>query len=182
MSEDRLRRFVKDNLSELDDKKAPSRVWERIERDLDESKIQKTFSIKQLGLIIAAVLILFSTGIYFGSSFMNKSQPEQHFAGIQDLEYQELEHYYKPLLQNKEQHFVSQVNEQSVLEELNALDKGFEELKSDFMSNSNNKELMMYLMKENYELRIKILEIAMEKMTTKSPDSKKNKNYEIKQY
>jgi len=183
MSEDKLHSFIKENKSAFDDEKAPSRVWDRIDNDLSGGK-SATINMKQLWFIIGAVLILFSSGMYFGSKlFSTDQQSNQMFADIEDKEFQDMQNYYGPLLEQKQQTFVSNTNEKSTLEELSDLDAGFQELQSDFVNSSaNNKEMMMKLMKENYELRIKILEMAMEKMEQNDLPSQKNKNYELKEY
>ena len=180
MSEDKLRSFIKENKAEFDSEKAPSRVWDRIDQALSKGQ-SANINMKQMLMIIAGVLLLFSSGMYFGSKFLGGTEPAvQMYAEIEDQEFMDMQNYYGPLLEKKQQTFVSQTNEKSTLEELSDLDKGFQELQSDFMNSSaNNKGMMMQLMKENYELRIKILEMAMEKM---DQPSQKNKNYDTKEY
>lgn len=187
MSEDKLRSFIKEHKSEFDDQKTPARVWDRIDQDLGRGPKKNKPSTKQIWMILSTVLVMFSAGIYFGSKYFSEQKPPAVYAEIQDEEFLEMQHYYNPLLERKQQKFVNQVSNESSKDELkalNELDEGFQELQLDFVnSSSNNKEMMMHLMKENYELRIKILEMAMEKIQTKeAPSTNNNNNYERKEY
>ena len=181
MSEDKLHGFVRKHKSTFETERAPSRVWGRIETDLDKTQVKRSWSMKQMLLIVGAICTLFVVGLYVGSQILGNDQAGTMYANVEDREYLEMQHYYGSILEDRQESFVSQVNEKTILDELVELDEGFEELKSDFANSSaNNKELMMHLMKENYELRIKILEMAMDKMRV--DPSLTNSNYENIEY
>lgn len=178
--EDKLRSFIKENKEAFDSVKAPSSAWERIEKDLGSSPKKKTISLKSLWMILGGMMLLFAVIGVAGYKMMSKDDAvELQYADLKDDQFESMQEYYQPLLKSTEQKFVSNVNAPSVMEELTELDEGFAELQSDYLSNDAvNKEMMLKLMKENYELRIKILEMAMERISTAVPESltKENKN------
>ena len=179
--DDKLKSFIKENKEAFDSAKAPSNAWARIENDLGSSPKKKTISLKSLWMIIGGLLLMFAAVTFAGYKMMSKDEPvEVHYAEIKDDQFQSMQQYYQPLLESTEQKFVSNVNAPSVMEELTELDEGFAELQTDYLNNDAvNKEMMLKLMKENYELRIKILEMAMDKISTNAiPESltKENKN------
>lgn len=179
MNEDKLKSFVQSNKDAFDSAKAPDRVWDRIEKDMGHSPKSGFISYKSMFLILGLVLVLFTAGIIIGSKYFGTQNQELMYASIEDPEFRELDQFYKNRLQEQRIQFVNQVNEKSVLDDLKDLDNGFMELKKDFVhSDADNKELIMSLMKENYELRIKIIELAMEKIKTDSVSVQKNKYYE----
>jgi len=185
MEEDKLKGFVRENREAFDTEKAPSRVWDRMENDLNrQGPAGRSISMNKMWILLAGVAILFAIIGVVGMKYMDTSSDvaPQQFANVNDTDFQKMQEYYTPLLQNKQQNFVQQVNAPSVMDELVELDEGFKELQNDYLSSeSGNKEIMMQLMKENYELRIKILEMAMSKMKMDAIDvqelqNKLNKN------
>lgn len=168
--EDKLKSFIRENRSSFDTEKAPSQVWAKVEENLGSSPKKGSISLKNMWMLLGGVVLLFSVAGIFGYKYMTKEQePPVLYAEIDDDEYKSMQQYYQPLLQSTEQKFVKNVNELSVMEELTELDQGFAELQSDYLNtDAVNKEMMLRLMKENYELRIRILEMAMERMNEKA--------------
>lgn len=173
MEEDKLKAFVRENREAFDTEKAPSRVWDRMENDLDrQGPAGRSISMNKMWILLAGVAVLFAVIGVAGMNYINSdNETPVQYANIKDTDFQKMQEYYTPLLQNKQQNFVQQVNAPSVMDELVELDEGFKELQDDFLSSeAGNKEIMMQLMKENYELRIKILEMAMSKMKMDASD------------
>lgn len=167
MEEDKLRSFIRENKEAFDSEKAPPRVWDRVEKEMGQTQKGGFISMKKMWFILAAVVGVFTIAGIIGANYMSteNNNAEQQFASIEANEYQQMQKHYEPLLQQKEQTFVKQVNAPSVIDELGELDAGFRELQNDFLNSAaGNKEIMMKLMKENYELRIQILEMAMNKI------------------
>ncbi len=176
--EDKLKSFMQENKDQFGEAKAPAGAWGRIEQNLGSSPKGKTISMKSLWMIIGGLVLLFALLGVAGYNYMsasNEDKSDMQFASteIDDDQYKSMQNYYQPLLKSTEQKFVSEVNAPSVMEELTDLDEGFEELQSDYLNNDAvNKEMMLKLMKENYELRIKILEMAMERINASAiPES-----------
>jgi hypothetical protein len=173
--EDKLKSFIRDNKEQFDSAKAPDNAWARIEKDLGSSPKTKTVSLKTLWMILGGFVLLFAVIGFTGYKMIStdNSSTNVHYAEIEDNQFQSMQQYYQPLLKSTEQKFVSEVNAPSVMEELTELDEGFVELQTDYLNNDAvNKEMMLKLMKENYELRIKILEMAMDKINANAiPES-----------
>ncbi len=178
--EDKLRSFVQDNEQHFSTEKAPQSAWERIESNLGSSPKSNSISLKTLWFIVGGMLLIFSVLGIAGYKYMSADdQGTMQYADIEDEDYKSMQQYYQPLLQSTEQKFVNNVNAPSVMEELTDLDEGFAELQNDYLNNDAvNKEMMLRLMKENYELRIKILEMAMDKIQNATPSTlnKDNRN------
>ena len=173
MKEDKLKAFVRENREAFDTEKAPSRVWDRMENDLDnQGPAGRSISMNKMWMLLAGVTVLFAIIGIVGVQYMNSDESTPvHYANIKDTDFQKMQEYYTPLLENKQQNFVQHVDAPSVIDELGELDEGFKELQSDYQSSeAGNKEIMMRLMKENYELRIKILEMAISKMKMDASD------------
>lgn len=176
MNDDLLKSFVQEHRKEFDTHQAPSRVWDRVEKDLGESPKPNRWSRTSKWLIAVGISILFLGGIAIGS-YWNSTANDQglQYAQIEDEEYQELNHFYSSRLNKTQQQFASYPASQEILPELDDLQSGFHELQKDFVhSDADNRELIMSLMKENYELRIKIIELAMERMSENQIPSKQN--------
>ena len=178
MEKDKLKDFILENKSAFETAKAPSNVWINLEKELsNKPKKTKTFWI--IGLALFAFILI--TGIFISSVFY-ASKTDLQYAS-KDIEYQELEQFYGSKLNYKREEFQGQLRNTLVSLELNDLNKGYEELKKDFLySDAENQELILSLMKENYELRIKIIELAMERSQVDSVPTIKNKNDDYKEY
>jgi len=168
--EDKLKSFIRENRESFDSEKAPSRAWGKVEENLGSGPKKGSISIRNMWLILAGVVIFFACAGVIGYNYMSEdNDADFQYAEISDDEYKEMQQHYKPLLQSTEQKFVSQANTPTVMEELSDLDEGFSELQTDYLSNDAvNKEMMLRLMKENYELRIKILEMAMDRVKSEN--------------
>lgn len=176
MNDDLLKSFVQEHRKKFDTHQAPSRIWDRVEKDLGESPKHNSWTRTSIWLLALGISILFLGGIAIGS-YLNTSVSDQglQYAQIEDDEYQELNHFYSSRLSKKQQQFASFPASQEVLPELDDLQSGFQELQKDFaQSDADNRELIMSLMKENYELRIKIIELAMDRMSENQRSSKQN--------
>lgn len=178
MNDDLLKSFVQEHKKEFDTNQAPSRVWNRIEKDLGESPKSKNWTRRSMWLLALGISVLFIGGIALGTYWnIEEKKSSFQYAQIEDEEYQELNHFYQSRLNTTQQQFASYPSSQEVLPELNDLQSGFQELQKDFVqSDAENRELIMSLMKENYELRIKIIELAMDKMSEKKAPSMQKKS------
>ncbi len=164
--EDKLKSFIRENRQSFDSEKAPKNAWSKVEGNLGSSPKKGSISLRNMWLILVGVVVLFAGVGVVGYNYMSDNETQDfQYAEIKDDEYKQMQQHYKPLLQSTEQKFVNQVNTPTVMEELSDLDEGFSELQTDYLSNDAvNKEMMLRLMKENYELRIKILEMAMNRI------------------
>jgi hypothetical protein len=177
MMDDKLKSFINENRNSFDSEKAPSNAWAKVENNLGSSPKKGSISLKNMWLILGGTLLLFAVLSVAGNKYMSVDDSQQYqYAEIKDDDFQSMQKHYQPLLQSTEQKFVSEVNAPSVMDELTELDEGFAELQNDYLGNDAvNKEMMLRLMKENYELRIKILEMAMKRINEKAVPTTLNK-------
>jgi hypothetical protein len=147
-------------------------VWDKIEMELNQ-KDDKPSKIKNLFLLIVGGLLIFGMGIlWVKESKKTKSFPSEKIA-LQDNTFDEMEYFYQTALYKKEKQIVSYNVSPSIQKEIEELDRGYVELKEDFLgTSSNNKSMMLHLMKENYELKIKIIELAIERSSIKNLNKK----------
>ncbi|MEQ9468810.1 MAG: hypothetical protein RLN88_15480 [Ekhidna sp.] len=81
--------------------------------------------------------------------FMNATGPENEMA--------EMEQYYNAEINQKVTLIKSQLGDDSILKDLEAMDAAFAELRTDLKDNVDNEEVVTAMM-ENYRLKLKILE------------------------
>lgn len=81
--------------------------------------------------------------------FMNPVEPKNEMA--------EMEQYYNAEINQKVTLIKSQLGDDSILKDLEAMDAAFAELKTDLKDNVDNEEVVTAMM-ENYRLKLKILE------------------------
>lgn len=151
--EDKLRDFVQSNKNEFDNQKAPTHIWNKIENELGPAKPKRDWKTP-LWLLIFLVIGMLISFVATKYLFSNKTETPTHYA-IKDKT-------SAPLRTAVDVQHVNTSRQHAVLKELNDLDEGFKELEADFSNKPGNSIMMMKLMKKNYELRIKILDMAIE--------------------
>jgi len=94
---------------------------------------------------VAACLLLMATGVAV------------QFSGSQTEELTEIESYYESEISYKTSLVKSQIGDPTILQDLEAMDQAFSELKADLKENVDNEEVILAMM-ENYQLKLQILE------------------------
>lgn len=117
--------------------------WNEI-ADAFEVKKKKTYW--PLG-IAASLAVVFITSVLVVSN-----------SGTQEIsEVQEIEGYYEEAINHKITLVKNQIGDDQILNDLEAMDAAFAELKADLNENVDNGEVIEAMM-ENYRLKLKILE------------------------
>lgn len=87
-----------------------------------------------------------------------------------DSELAEIEMYYKSEIDYKVSLVKNHLNDESILDDLAAMDQAFAELKVDLKDNVDNEEVVAAMM-ENYQLKLRILEEILSELEKENSES-----------
>jgi len=170
---DRLEKFINQNRDQFDDKVPNLKVWADIEKRLDPPQA-KRISMKRIIGIAASVLILLSVGAFFGNHFSNEVNVP--VASLEDYpEYGKKERDFKQTIRNKKAQLASFNYDTAINEDLVDLDKTLEELRNELQDvPKGSEEQVLQAMLKNYETKVAILEIVLEKIALTQTKREKN--------
>lgn len=160
---DRLEKFIKQNRDQFDDKVPDLKVWTDIEKRLDPPKAKRV-SMKRILSIAASILILLSTGAFLGNHFTKvKNVP---VASLEDYpEYGKKERDFQQKIKHKRAQLASFNYDTAINEDLVDLDKTLEDLRTELEDvPKGSEEQVLQAMLKNYETKVAILEIVLEKI------------------
>lgn len=178
---DNLEKYIEENRDAFDNEKAPDVMWDRLSRDLDEERSKsKTRSFKpwfyfSSGIAASFLLLVFG---YVGYQYGKQSNRSDYLEGI--VEYQELEERYVSEVNFKMERLNYDVLDPSISSDLKELDIIYDELKTELLVNqgANNTDIIKAL-KDNYETKIRILEILLRKQEGLRNKLERNETIEI---
>ena len=176
---DRLEKFIKQNRDQFDEKVPNLKVWADIEKRLDPPR-EKRISIKRMVSIAASVLILLSTGAFLGNYFTNDINIP--VADLNDYpEYGKKERDFQQKIENKRAQLASFNYDTAINEDLVDLDKTLEDLRAELKDvPKGSEEQVLQAMLKNYETKVAILEIVLEKIAlTQTKRDTKNEGPEM---
>jgi len=178
---DRLEKFINQNRDQFDDKVPNLKVWADIEKRLDPPQA-KRISMKRILGIAASVLILLSTGAFLGNYFTEEVNVSPPVASLEDYpEYGKKERDFQQKIENKRAQLASFNYDTAINEDLVDLDKTLEELRAELKDvPKGSEEQVLQAMLKNYETKVAILEIVLEKIElTQTKRDKKNEGPEM---
>ncbi|MFK8007855.1 MAG: hypothetical protein AB8H03_15860 [Saprospiraceae bacterium] len=176
---DRLEEFINQNRDQFDDKVPNLKVWANIEKRLDPPQA-KRISIKRIISIAASVLILLSTGAFLGNYFT--AEVNDPIADFDDYpEYGKKEKDFKQKIKNKKAQLASFNYDTSINDDLVDLDQTLADLRAELEDvPKGSEEQVLQAMLKNYETKVAILEIVLEKIAlTQTKRDKKNEGSEM---
>lgn len=141
---DSLKQHIESNSEDFEVYPLESNDWNKIADKLDPPKMQ--YRNWLLGVAASLAVIFISSVLVLSST--HSSEPN---------EVAEMEGFYEEAINAKISLVKSQLGNHSILEDLNAMDEAFAELKADLNDNVDNEEVVMAMM-ENYQLKLQILE------------------------
>jgi predicted transcriptional regulator len=152
--------FIKQNRRELDTEEAPAFIWEKIEMQLSAPKVEKQAAkIINFNLIkyAAAALILFSVGVYFGSSPTKNMINDMKIANISP-ELNEIDDFYNQKV-NYTLSELSEVDIDTMIQnEIKNIDRYHEQFKQELLNSpESNKQRIIQLMIKNHQMKLEIL-------------------------
>jgi anion-transporting ArsA/GET3 family ATPase len=131
--------------------------WDKIANRLDPPK--RKYRGWLLGVAASLAVIFISTVLVFTNS---DNTPISEVA--------EMEGFYQEAINQKISLVKNQLDDDRILEDLNAMDDAFADLKSDLEDNVDNEEVIMAMM-ENYRLKLQILEEILSKLEKEERDA-----------
>ena len=172
---DRFENFIKQNRDQFDQKIPSLKVWADIEKRLDPPKA-KRISLSRIVGIAASVIILLGVGAFLGQQFMSTSPDTPTLAEISP-EYGQMENNLQKRINQKRAQLASYNYDDSVNEDLQDLDETLEELRAELKNvPKGSEEQIVQAMIKNYETKIKILEIVLEKIDSNNSKINKGRN------
>ncbi len=141
---DSLKEHIESNAEDFEVYPFDANDWNKIADKLDPPK--RHYRGWLLGVAASLAVIFISTVLVMSSS---QTAPPNEVA--------EMEGYYQEAINAKISLVKNQLEDDSILEDLNAMDEAFAELKLDLDENVDNEEVVIAMM-ENYQLKLKILE------------------------
>ena len=178
---DRLEKFINQNRDQFDDKVPNLKVWADIENRLDPPRAKRV-SMKQVLSIAASVLILLSTGAFLGNYFTKNVNVPVASLTLKDYpEYGKKERDFQQKIENKRAQLASFNYDATVNEDLVDLDETLEDLRTELKDvPKGSEEQVLQAMLKNYETKVAILEIVLEKVAlTQTKRDKKDEGPEM---
>ena len=173
---DRLENFINENRDQFDDKVPSLKVWADIEKELAPAKA-KRISLFRIASVAASVIVLLGVGAFFGKNYLNTASVNAPLVSLQEIspEYGEIEIKYQKEINQKYTRLASLDYDKSVNDDLMDLDITLEELRKELINvPKGSEEQIVEAMIRNYESKIRILEIVLEKID----QSKRSQNNE----
>lgn len=147
--------------------------WDNISGKIDKKTARRSIKKKMWYSIAAAILILIVAGGILSPSLVNNGNSvDSFFSGNTELA--EARDYYTSEINYRLAAARELVDDQSVFEDIDELDRAFAELKSDLKDNADNEEVVIAMM-ENYQLKLKILDRILKELR-KDMDNKKEED------
>lgn len=134
--------------------------WEAIKEGLQRQERSGNWVWMKVAASVVLVLgLAFTFAVFRGGSEVISS------------EFQETQFYYEQIINSQMTLVRNQVEDPSVLEDLDALDKAFNELSQDLKDDVHNEEVISAMV-DNYRLKLRILEKILEELEDKEEDEK----------
>ena len=174
-NKDPLERFVQEHRDEFDLKEPSFELWDRIADSLPPDKEESAPKMVPLRLVLrmaAMVVVVLGAALmlFFQSSDNSDIRLKGRSIALHDIspELAEVEQHYMALIEAKlvtlkSSDILNGADYQSLIHEMEALDRDYEELKKE-LRNSLDKEKVIEAMIQNYRLRLKILEKMLQQV------------------
>ncbi len=173
---DRLEEFINENRDQFDDKVPNLKVWADIEKELAPPKA-KRISLFRMASVAASVIILLGVGAFFGKKYAtSNSISKEQVVSLEEIspEYGEMESNFQKEISQKHARLANYNYDESINDDLMDLDLTLEELRKELVNvPKGSEEQIVQAMIRNYESKIRILEIVLEKI-----DQSKSQNNE----
>ncbi|MEL6562007.1 MAG: hypothetical protein AAFQ94_27720 [Bacteroidota bacterium] len=147
--------------------------WDKISEGINGKAIEKNTRKRRWLSIAAAVLVLIVAGGILVPSMIGGNDSDQNIFS-ENSELAEASEYYTSEINYRLAAARELVDDQSVFEDLDELDRAFAELKNDLKDNADNEEVVIAMM-ENYQLKLKILDRILKELRK---DQKGEEQYE----
>ncbi len=154
---DSLKEHIESNAEDFELYPFDANDWNKIADKLDPPK--RRYRGWLLG-VAASLAVIFISSVLV----MSNSQ------GAPTNEVAEMEGFYEEAINEKISLVKNHLDDDRILEDLNAMDEAFAELRSDLSENVDNEEVVMAMM-ENYQLKLQILERILSELEKEKGES-----------
>lgn len=184
-NKDPLEMFVQEHRDEFDLKEPSFRLWEQIADGLPpdkEKSAPKMVSLRLVMRVAAMIVVVLGAALllFLQSSNNSEIRLKGNSIALHDIspELAEVEQHYMALIEAKlvtlkSSNILNGADYQSLIHEMEALDRDYEELKKE-LKNSLDKEKVIEAMIQNYRLRLKILEKMLQQIQKESDSGLKS--------
>ena len=162
-----FKKFVEFNRNEFEVYEAPSESWNAIADKLDQRDCKKgksiTIPLTYVWRLAMMLLLVAGLGIYLVLPSWDSSRSVSMSPDVV-----EASQYYNEMIVMKVAAIdqIDQTVSSEVLNDMNALDAAFNELKNDLNDNADNEEVVQAMM-NNYKIKLQILEQILEQLEGK---------------
>lgn len=164
---DPLEEFIRSNRASFDDLKAPPRVWKRIDKGS-----APVHHLWKWSAIAASALLLLAVGYIIGNS------GHQGYHTQEWAEYQEAEKYYQTRVNQKIKEVEKLPVSDQVLNDLQMLDKVYEELRRQLLEDPNaDPQVLLAAMVKHQQEKLDVLEKIINRLN--KYNHQKSENHEI---
>ncbi len=175
---DNLEKFISENRPDFDDKKPPKDIWRAIDQHLDQKgeKSARLIPIWRYASRIAAAVILIGSGVLIGLNLNNQSSD---VVAVEEVfpEYFEAEQYYQNEVKEKVAQLASFNHDTEIIDDLEQLDKNYEELKNELSQAPPDKqEQIVNALITNYRTKLSILERVLDRIQSTNQINLKTTN------
>jgi hypothetical protein len=171
--QDPIKDYIDRNREEFDDRKLPEGIWEGIEKELPQEKVERMVPLNGVLRVAAAVILVLGMGIVL-TILMNREDPSA-IAEDEKQEYPEPNIYERyPELADAEFYYASRI--EGLQEELNKfeiseedfeslalLEEELTELKKELGDEVSNEDLIQAMM-EIYKYKLEMLEDMLQQI------------------
>jgi hypothetical protein len=199
-NKDQLEDFINENRDEFDAYEPSEGLWDKVNKRVEEHNTNDKAEPKMIPLSmlykVAAVLVLaFSVGLVV--IYMNSEKDGNTSASNDNNEKVDTAYiilspelaYISPELAEVEDYYVTQINYkmkearsmnvgEDLLEEVEILDKEFQELKEEIGDNIDNERIISAMI-ENYRIRLNILENILTEIQKEHTDTHENTQQDV---
>lgn len=173
--------FVAENRDAFDMASPSRRIWHRIDKTLHpEHHVRKLgfSSVMRVLRVAAAVLLLLGAGAMAGIYFTQHQQVQQNtVASLSDIspEYAEMVRYYNSEIDEKVRQVALHSNDESVLQDLAAIDSTMAELERELQNvPPGAEEQVISNLIKSYQIKIEILERVLSRIQQSEGSEKNN--------
>lgn len=161
-----IEKFILENRKSFDDALPPERIWENIEKSIDEEdkfkKRQKRLAIRTF-ISIAALLVMICTAAIL--LYKTRENNKQDYSRVDPILAKQQVEYASQIDEKKEALTAMAVNDPQLYQEfsdvINKMQVSYRQLKNEY-SQSPNKELTLEAMISNLQMQIQVLNQQLE--------------------
>ncbi len=176
---DPLEDFIQKNRTAFDDASPPAHLWHSLEGRLDRHRSEKNrshlrwYRIRQAAAAAALILLGATAGRYYAEL---ASRPDS--LGEVSPEYAELERFYRKEIERRTRVLAAAHQDRHIQTDLSELEILYEELRRELpVTTPEEAERIIQAMIVNYQTRIDLLEMVLEKIQLPT-DSTQKKQYD----